>query len=50
MLAWKIEYLPLVVNIGCLGYYCYHRPFEIGKFFYWLGAILLTVGLIKMKG
>lgn len=45
----KIEILPLVVNICCTGYYLYQWD-EPGKIIYWLGACLLTVGLLLMRG
>lgn len=52
MIAWLLrlppEALPLVVNIGMLAAYIYRR--EPGKILYWIGACLLTVGLMKMKG
>jgi len=45
----RIELLPLAVNVCCLFYYIWQRQ-EIGKILYWLGAVLLTCGLLKMKG
>lgn len=45
----KPEYIPLVVNTVLLAWYAYHRA-EPGKILYWLGATILTVGLLKMKG
>jgi hypothetical protein len=45
----KIELLPLAVNVLCFTYYLWQRA-EPGKILYWLGAILLTLGLLKMKG
>ena len=45
----KPEVLALVVNVFTLGYYTYHNA-EPGKILYWLGAVLLTLGLMRMKG
>jgi drug/metabolite transporter (DMT)-like permease len=42
------EALPLVVNVVMLGVYILRR--EPGKIMYWIGACLLTVGLMIMKG
>lgn len=47
--AMRIELLPLTVNLGCLIYYIWQRQ-ELGKICYWAGAVLLTIGLLKMKG
>jgi hypothetical protein len=53
MIAWLLkqppEYLPLTVNCLMLARYAYLRA-EPGKILYWLGARLVTVGLIKMRG
>jgi len=48
-MAWKIELIPMVVNICCTLYYAWKGD-EVGKIIYWLGATLLTIGLYKMKG
>lgn len=42
------EVIPLVVNLAMLAAYIHRR--EPGKIFYWLGATLLTIGLLKMRG
>lgn len=42
------EVLPLVVNMAMLAAYAYRR--EPGKTLYWAGAVLLTLGLLKMRG
>lgn len=42
------ETIPLLVNIGMLVIYVGRR--EPGKVLYWIGACLLTVGLMIMKG
>lgn len=42
------EVIPLVVNCGML--LAYARSGQPGKILYWLGAVLLTLGLLKMKG
>lgn len=45
----KPEYLALAVNLSSTIYYAWTRQ-EPGKIIYWIGATLITVGLIKMKG
>lgn len=45
----RIEWIPLGVNCVCFAYYLL-KGSEPGKLCYWLGAILITVGLLKMKG
>jgi len=45
----KIELIPLALNIGIFAYYLYQMQ-EVGKIFYWLGACLITLGLLWMKG
>ena len=45
----KPEVLALAVNGLTLAYYVYQRA-EPGKLLYWLGAVILTIGLMKMKG
>jgi hypothetical protein len=45
----KIELLPLVMNIGIASFYVYQWK-EPGKCLYWIGAVLLTLGLLRMKG
>lgn len=42
------EAVPLVVNVAMLVVYTLRR--EPGKILYWIGACLLTVGLMIMKG
>ncbi len=42
------ELLPLTVNLVMIGIALAQR--EFGKATYWLGAAVLTVGLMKMKG
>ena len=44
-----IEVVPLALNIIILGLYIY-RWDEPGKMLYWLGASILTSGLLLMKG
>lgn len=47
----RAEWLPLVVNcLLALRYCVLQRPLEPGKICYWIGATLLTVGLLLMKG
>lgn len=45
----RVEVLPLIVNLCCLAYFIYKWQ-EPGKIIYWLGATLLTIGLLRMKG
>lgn len=45
----RFEWLPLLVNITGFTYYLCKWA-EPGKILYWLGATLLTAGLLKMKG
>jgi hypothetical protein len=45
----KFEFVPLVVNMCGFVYYLI-RFTEPGKILYWLGAVILTLGLLKMKG
>lgn len=45
----RFEFLPLVVNLMGFGYYAFKWE-QPGKILYWLGASLLTMGLLKMKG
>lgn len=45
----KPEYVALTVNLSSTLFYIYTRQ-EPGKIIYWIGATLITVGLIKMKG
>lgn len=45
----RFEWIPLTVNVLAFSYYLvkWNQP---GKTLYWLGATILTVGLLKMKG
>lgn len=45
----KFEIVPLVVNVSGFLYYLI-RFTEPGKILYWLGASILTGGLLLMKG
>lgn len=45
----KVELLPLVMNIAIAAYYAWQWR-EPGKILYWLGAVFITLGLLKMKG
>lgn len=45
----KPELLPLAVNLAVLGYHVV-KWVEPGKILYWLGATILTAGLLKMQG
>lgn len=48
----KVEHLVLVLNLGCFLWYLatYGKSHEPGKVLYWLGATILMIGLLKMKG
>lgn len=48
-MTFKIEMLPLAVNICCFGYYVWKWD-EPAKTTYWMGAIILTIGLLRMRG
>ena len=48
MIVSLIVYGPLAMNTIILLYYLIN--FEPGKFIYWLGAEILNVGVIMMKG
>jgi hypothetical protein len=48
-MAIKIEVIPLIMNVGIMGYYVWLWN-EPGKICYWAGAVLVTVGLLFMKG
>jgi hypothetical protein len=43
------ELIALTVNALTLAWYIYQRA-EPGKILYWTGAVILTIGLLKMKG
>lgn len=45
----KPEWIALGLNICILASYLMKRE-EVGKILYWSGAVLLTMGLIKMRG
>lgn len=45
----KPELVALLVNIFCLAWYIVEGA-EPGKVVYWIGATLITVGLLWMKG
>ena len=50
MPAWfKFELIPLVVNVSAFAYYLLLWS-EPGKILYWLGASILTAGLLLMRG
>lgn len=49
LLSYRPEYFTLVMNLLVLARYVYLRQ-EPGKILYWLGACILTLGLIRMKG
>lgn len=43
------EILALVVNLATLVMILVERPFNSGRALYWLGATVLTIGLIRMR-
>jgi hypothetical protein len=45
-----VEVAGLIFNLTVLLAFCVKRPFEPGKFFYWLGASILMIGILKMRG
>ncbi len=45
----KPEYVSLALNVGILARYIWLWQ-EPGKILYWLGATILTVGLLLLKG
>ena len=48
-LQWKIELVPLVMNIGITIAYLIKGD-EPAKVWYWGGAVIMTIGLYMMKG
>ena len=44
------EWTALTVNTFIFLAFCVKRPIEPGKMLYWAGVIILTVGLLKMRG
>lgn len=46
--AVKPEHLQLALAMVAMGYYIYTH--EVGKVLYWGGVIVLTFGLLIMKG
>lgn len=46
----RIDYIPVIVNFSMTAAYLFQRPFQPGKFVYWVGASVLTVGLALMRG
>ena len=44
------ETVALVVNSLLFVAFCFQRPWQPGKLLYWGGVIVLTVGLMKMRG
>lgn len=47
--SFKIELIPLAMNAAITGYYLYQGN-ETGKILYWLGACIVTIGLLYMEG
>ncbi len=51
--GFKIEYLQLVLALGAVAFYgvglvtTTHEP---GKLLYWVGVVILTTGLLLMRG
>ena len=44
------EVIALWVNVLIFALFCFNRPVQPGKLLYWGGVIVLTVGLLKMRG
>lgn len=44
----RIEIIPLIINIGIAAYYIWY--WETGHVLYWVGAVIVTVGLLFMRG
>jgi hypothetical protein len=42
------EWVILLASIFNIGWFAWN--WQPGKFLYWLGATILTIGIIKMKG
>jgi hypothetical protein len=52
-MKWRIEWAPLVMNSGIFIYYVCQElrgNDSVGRMLYWFGAIILTAGLLKMRG
>ena len=47
-LLYHPEVLNLILNLFAMGVYRVRQ--EWGKVWYWGGAVMLTVGLLKMRG
>lgn len=48
----KVEHLVLALNLVCFLWYLSTPGWsrDPGKVLYWLGATILVIGLLKMKG
>jgi hypothetical protein len=44
----NLQFIPLGINLALTVSYLWN--YQPGKFLYWLGATLLTIGIIKMEG
>lgn len=49
VMVWRIELIPLALNVILTAYYVYDGR-EFGHMLYWGGAVVLTAGLMMMKG
>lgn len=52
-MVWRIEWVPLVMNIGITGFYVWQTlngEEATGRVLYWAGATLVTTGLLFMRG
>ena len=45
----KPEWIALAVNLLCFAFYVYQGA-EPGKILYWIGATIITAGLLLMNG
>lgn len=44
------EWVAMGVNSLIFVAFCFQRPWQPGKLLYWGGVIILTAGLLKMRG
>jgi hypothetical protein len=44
------EWVAMAVNTFIFAAFCFQRPLSPGKLLYWGGVIILTAGLLKMRG
>ena len=52
-MSWRIEWLPLAMNLAITGFYVWQAlngEEATGRVLYWSGAVLVTTGLLFMRG